>query len=180
MNDLIALVKKLEKDIHNQHGDVKRLQSLIENCAGCWKPTHLVRVNTHQVKLNWRLICRRLVGGSSTQELLHPIEYFIENVYQLTKQFQSPIQWNTFWCTEKPDWIKFYFKFMLTLQLLSFRKRAQPDIKFNCFFLQNTKWYRACLFCNNSSARVLQPTCRICFVTSQKRNKIDADVLLHE
>lgn len=35
MNDLIALVKKLEKDIANQHGDVKRLQSLIENCAGC-------------------------------------------------------------------------------------------------------------------------------------------------
>ncbi|CRK87307.1 CLUMA_CG001109, isoform A [Clunio marinus] len=35
MNDLIALVKKLEKDIANQHGDVRRLQSLIENCAGC-------------------------------------------------------------------------------------------------------------------------------------------------
>lgn len=35
MNDLIALVKKLEKDISNQHGDVRRLQSLIENCAGC-------------------------------------------------------------------------------------------------------------------------------------------------
>lgn len=35
MNELIALVKKLEKDISNQHGDVKRLQSLIENCAGC-------------------------------------------------------------------------------------------------------------------------------------------------
>lgn len=37
MNDLIALVKKLEKDISNQHGDIRRLQSLIENCASCWK-----------------------------------------------------------------------------------------------------------------------------------------------
>jgi hypothetical protein len=36
MNDLIALVKKLEKDIKNQHDDIRRLQSLIENCAGCW------------------------------------------------------------------------------------------------------------------------------------------------
>jgi thrombospondin 2/3/4/5 len=35
MNDLIALVKKLEKDISNQHGDIRRLQSLIENCASC-------------------------------------------------------------------------------------------------------------------------------------------------
>lgn len=35
MNDLIALVKKLEKDIQNQHGDIRRLQTLIENCAGC-------------------------------------------------------------------------------------------------------------------------------------------------
>lgn len=35
MNDLIALVKKLEKDIANQHGDIRRLQSLIENCASC-------------------------------------------------------------------------------------------------------------------------------------------------
>lgn len=35
MNDLIALVKKLQQDIANQHGDIRRLQSLIENCAGC-------------------------------------------------------------------------------------------------------------------------------------------------
>ncbi|KAG5684576.1 hypothetical protein PVAND_013801 [Polypedilum vanderplanki] len=35
MNDLIALVKKLEKDIANQHGDIRRLNSLIENCAVC-------------------------------------------------------------------------------------------------------------------------------------------------
>ncbi|CAG9803730.1 unnamed protein product [Chironomus riparius] len=35
MNDLIALVKKLEKDISNQHSDIRRLQSLIENCAAC-------------------------------------------------------------------------------------------------------------------------------------------------
>lgn len=35
INDLIALVKKLQQDIANQHADIRRLQSLIENCAGC-------------------------------------------------------------------------------------------------------------------------------------------------
>ena len=35
LNDLIALVKKLQQDIANQHADIRRLQSLIENCAGC-------------------------------------------------------------------------------------------------------------------------------------------------
>jgi hypothetical protein len=49
MNDLIALVKKLEKDIYNQHGDIRRLQSLIENCAGCWGLfVKFTRVNTHE------------------------------------------------------------------------------------------------------------------------------------
>src|SRR5690349_13372729 len=38
INDLIALVKKLQQDIANQHGDIKRLQSLIENCAACQEP----------------------------------------------------------------------------------------------------------------------------------------------
>jgi hypothetical protein len=49
MNDLIALVKKLEKDIYNQHGDIRRLQSLIENCAGCWELSlKFTCVNTHE------------------------------------------------------------------------------------------------------------------------------------
>lgn len=41
INDLIALVKKLQQDIANQHADIKRLQSLIENCAGCQEPQSL-------------------------------------------------------------------------------------------------------------------------------------------
>lgn len=46
INDLIALVKKLQQDIANQHGDIKRLQSLIENCAGCQEPQNLQRLDT--------------------------------------------------------------------------------------------------------------------------------------
>lgn len=42
INDLIALVKKLQQDIANQHADIKRLQSLIENCAAC-RPESLIR-----------------------------------------------------------------------------------------------------------------------------------------
>lgn len=47
INDLIALVKKLQNDIANQHADIKRLQSLIENCAGCQEPQNL-RMDTCQ------------------------------------------------------------------------------------------------------------------------------------
>lgn len=48
INDLIALVKKLQQDIANQHADIKRLQSLIENCAACQEPQNLRRVDTCQ------------------------------------------------------------------------------------------------------------------------------------
>ncbi|KAL7032234.1 hypothetical protein ACKWTF_007258 [Chironomus riparius] len=43
INDLIALIKKLQQDIANQHADIKRLQSLIENCAGCQEPQNIRR-----------------------------------------------------------------------------------------------------------------------------------------
>lgn len=43
INDLIALIKKLQQDIANQHADIKRLQSLIENCAGCQEPLNMRR-----------------------------------------------------------------------------------------------------------------------------------------
>jgi Cartilage oligomeric matrix protein len=35
MNDLIALIKKLQQDIANQRGDIARLTEFIQNCAGC-------------------------------------------------------------------------------------------------------------------------------------------------
>jgi Cartilage oligomeric matrix protein len=41
INDLIALIKKLQQDIANQHADIRRLNSLIENCAGCREPASL-------------------------------------------------------------------------------------------------------------------------------------------
>lgn len=41
INDLIALVKKLQQDIANQHADIRRLQTLIENCAGCQEKAEL-------------------------------------------------------------------------------------------------------------------------------------------
>lgn len=41
INNLIALIKKLQQDIANQHADIRRLQSLIENCAGCKEPPPL-------------------------------------------------------------------------------------------------------------------------------------------
>lgn len=47
INDLIALVKKLQQDIANQHADIRRLQSLIENCAGCQASANL-RLDTCQ------------------------------------------------------------------------------------------------------------------------------------
>lgn len=47
INDLIALIKKLQQDIANQHADIRRLQSLIENCAGCREPQNL-RLDTCQ------------------------------------------------------------------------------------------------------------------------------------
>jgi thrombospondin 2/3/4/5 len=48
INDLIALIKKLQQDIANQHADIRRLQSLIENCAGCQEPQNLRRLDTCQ------------------------------------------------------------------------------------------------------------------------------------
>lgn len=47
ITDLIALVKKLQQDIANQHADIRRLNSLIENCAGCREPASL-RLDTCQ------------------------------------------------------------------------------------------------------------------------------------
>lgn len=47
INDLIALVKKLREDVAAQNADIKRLQSLIENCAGCQEPQPL-RMDTCQ------------------------------------------------------------------------------------------------------------------------------------
>lgn len=41
INDLIALIKKLQQDIANQHDDIRRLHTLIENCAGCQEPQNL-------------------------------------------------------------------------------------------------------------------------------------------
>lgn len=49
INSLIALIKKLQQDIANQHEDIRRLQSLIENCAGCQeKPLEIRDMNTCQ------------------------------------------------------------------------------------------------------------------------------------
>jgi hypothetical protein len=47
INDLIELVKKLQRDIANQHEDIRRLQSLIENCAGC-REAQPLRLDTCQ------------------------------------------------------------------------------------------------------------------------------------